>query len=90
MGAGGGLGGGDGERDGDGVGAGAEEFGVSVASASSLGGTYAMYAAVPALLLNLAVSVVLTVVFRAMKMGEGTDVTDASAYVGLDEVSDTA
>ena len=49
---------------------------------AALGGTYAMYAAVPALLLNLAVSVVLTVVFRAMKMGEGTDVTDAAAYVG--------
>ncbi len=49
---------------------------------AALGGTYAMYAAVPALLLNLAVSVLLTVVFRAMKMGEGTDVTDASAYVG--------
>jgi SSS family solute:Na+ symporter len=49
---------------------------------SALGGTYAMYAAVPALLLNLTVSVVLTVVFRAMKMGEGVDVTDAAAYVG--------
>jgi SSS family solute:Na+ symporter len=49
---------------------------------AALGGTYAMYAAVPALLLNLAVSVLLTVVFRAMKMGEGVDVTDAAAYVG--------
>jgi SSS family solute:Na+ symporter len=47
-----------------------------------LGGTYAMYAAVPALMLNLAVSVVLTLIFRAMKMGEGVDVTDAAAYVG--------
>jgi SSS family solute:Na+ symporter len=46
------------------------------------GGTYAMYAAVPALLLNLAVSAGLTVVLRAMKAGEGTDVTDAEAYVG--------
>jgi SSS family solute:Na+ symporter len=46
------------------------------------GGTYAMYAAVPALLLNLAVSVVLTVVFRAAKVNGGSDVTDASAYVG--------
>ena len=82
VGAVGGMGGGDGERDGDGGGAGVEEFGVSVASAWLLGGTYAMYAAVPALVLNLAVSVVLTVVFRVVKMGEGTDVTDASAYVG--------
>jgi len=49
---------------------------------AALGGTYAMYAAVPALLLNLAVSILLTVMFRAMKMGEGTDVTDAAAYVG--------
>ena len=47
-----------------------------------MGGTYAMYAAVPALVMNLAVSAGLTVVFRMMKVGEGTDVTDASAYVG--------
>ncbi|MCU1226011.1 MAG: Na+/solute symporter [Edaphobacter sp.] len=47
-----------------------------------LGGTYAMYAAVPALLLNLLVSVVLTLIFRAAKIDNGTDVTDASAYVG--------
>ncbi len=47
-----------------------------------LGGTYAMYAAVPALLLNLLVSAMLTVVFRALKVDGGTDVTDASAYVG--------
>ncbi len=46
------------------------------------GDTYAMYAAVPALVLNLVVSVVLTVVFRAVKVGAGTDVTDAAAYVG--------
>jgi len=46
------------------------------------GDTYAMYAAVPALILNLTVSVVLTVVFRIVKMGAGTDVTDAAAYVG--------
>jgi SSS family solute:Na+ symporter len=46
------------------------------------GGTYAMYAAVPALLLNLAVSAGLTVVLRMAKMGSGTDVTDAAAYVG--------
>jgi SSS family solute:Na+ symporter len=47
-----------------------------------LGGTYAMYAAVPALLLNLAVSAVLTVVFRMAKVNGGSDVTDAQAYVG--------
>jgi SSS family solute:Na+ symporter len=46
------------------------------------GSVYAMYAAVPALLLNLAVSIVLTVVFRAIKVGAGSDVTDAAAYVG--------
>jgi solute:Na+ symporter, SSS family len=46
------------------------------------GGTYAMYAAVPALVLNLVVSVVLTLVFRAVKLDGGSDVTDAAAYVG--------
>jgi SSS family solute:Na+ symporter len=46
------------------------------------GHTYAMYAAVPALVLNLVVSAVLTVVFRLLKVDNGTDVTDASAYVG--------
>lgn len=45
------------------------------------GGVYAMYAAVPALVLNLVVSAALTLVFRAAKVGEGTDVTDAAAYV---------
>jgi SSS family solute:Na+ symporter len=45
-----------------------------------LGGTYAMYAAVPALLLNLAVSAVLTLLFRAMKVNPGTDSTDPSDY----------
>jgi SSS family solute:Na+ symporter len=49
---------------------------------SFLGGTYAVYAAVPALLLNLAVSVLLTLVFRAVKVDDGSDVTDAAAYVG--------
>ena len=50
---------------------------------SSLGGgTYAMYAAVPALMLNLAVSVALTLVLRAAKADNGTDVTDAAAYIG--------
>ena len=47
-----------------------------------LGGTYAMYAAVPALILNLAVSSVLTLVFRAAKIDNGTDVTEAAVYVG--------
>ena len=47
-----------------------------------LGGTYAMYAAVPGLALNLAVSAVLTVVFRMAKVNGGSDVTDATAYVG--------
>src|SRR5437764_11361489 len=47
-----------------------------------LGGTYAMYAAVPALLLNLAVSAVLTVVFRAVRIEDGSDVTDVATYVG--------
>jgi SSS family solute:Na+ symporter len=46
------------------------------------GGTYAMYAAVPALVLNLAVSVLLTLVFRAINIDAGNDVTDAAAYVG--------
>jgi solute:Na+ symporter, SSS family len=46
------------------------------------GGTYAMYAAVPALLLNLTVSAVLTVVFRALKVSPGADVTAADAYIG--------
>jgi SSS family solute:Na+ symporter len=47
-----------------------------------LGGTYAMYAAVPALILNLVVSVLLTFLFRAVKVDGGSDVTDAAAYVG--------
>jgi SSS family solute:Na+ symporter len=46
------------------------------------GGTYAMYAAVPALALNLAVSAGLTVALRAAKVGEGVDGTDAGAYAG--------
>jgi SSS family solute:Na+ symporter len=46
------------------------------------GGTYAMYAAVPALMLNLVVSVLLTFGFRAVKLDAGSDVTDAAAYVG--------
>jgi SSS family solute:Na+ symporter len=41
-----------------------------------------MYAAVPALLLNLAVSTVLTLLFRAMNINSGADTTDATAYIG--------
>jgi SSS family solute:Na+ symporter len=44
------------------------------------GETYAMYAAVPALLLNLLLAAVLTIVFRITKVGMKTDTTDASAY----------
>jgi len=48
-----------------------------------LGGhVFAMYAAVPALVLNLALSAVLTVIFRAARINPGADTTDASAYVG--------
>ena len=46
------------------------------------GSTYAMYAAVPALVLNLAVSAGLTWVFRWVGVDGGSDVTDAAAYVG--------
>ncbi|HEU5340840.1 monocarboxylate uptake permease MctP [Edaphobacter sp.] len=46
------------------------------------GHVFSMYAAVPALLLNLVLSAVLTVVFRAANINPGTDTTDASAYVG--------
>jgi len=44
------------------------------------GGTYAMYAAIPALLANLLVSTVLTVLFRAIKLGKETDATLAEDY----------
>lgn len=46
------------------------------------GQTYAMYAAVPALLLNLSIAAVLTGVFRQARLGGKTDVTDASRYAG--------
>lgn len=46
------------------------------------GGVYGMYAAVPALLLNLAVAAVLTVVLKGFKAAQGVDSTDATAYVG--------
>ncbi len=41
-----------------------------------------MYAAVPALVLNLAVSAVLTLILRAVKATPGTDTTDPAAYIG--------
>ena len=44
------------------------------------GQTYAMYAAVPALLLNLAVSAALTLILRATNTGAGTDLTQAEDY----------
>jgi len=44
------------------------------------GGTYAMYAAVPALLLNLAVSTLFTLIFRALKQHSTTDATIAEDY----------
>jgi len=47
-----------------------------------LGGTWAMYAAIPALLLNLAVSAIVTFILRAFNASQGTDTTDANAYVG--------
>lgn len=46
------------------------------------GDTYAMYAAVPALILNLLVTVALTVICRMAKLGRKADVTDTAAYVG--------
>lgn len=45
------------------------------------GGVYAMYAAVPALLVNLAVSAALTFVFRAVKLRPGVDQTLAADYL---------
>jgi SSS family solute:Na+ symporter len=42
---------------------------------------HVMYAAVPALLLNLLIAVALTPVFRAMKLGLGSDATCAEDYV---------
>jgi solute:Na+ symporter, SSS family len=51
------------------------------------GGVYAMYAAIPALALNLAVSLALTVALRLLKLDRhqhlnGSDVTAPEAYVG--------
>jgi len=44
------------------------------------GSTYAMYAAVPALIANLLVSTVLTLILRAAKTNQGTDATLAEDY----------
>jgi SSS family solute:Na+ symporter len=44
------------------------------------GQTYAMYAAVPALLLNLAVSAGLTLILRAINAAPGTDLTQSEDY----------
>jgi SSS family solute:Na+ symporter len=41
-----------------------------------------MYAAVPALLLNLAVATILTLVLRPTGFAPGVDQTDAAAYIG--------
>ena len=46
------------------------------------GETYRMYAAVPALLLNLLVAAALTVIFRIGGIKSGVDRTDAAAYAG--------
>lgn len=46
------------------------------------GSVYPMYAAVPALLLNLSIAGALTFVLRAVQRSSGCDITDASAYVG--------
>src|SRR5258708_20318543 len=46
-----------------------------------LGGTYAMYAAVPALLLNLAVSALLAFPFRAVQLAGGNDLPHPPAYL---------
>ncbi|MHB1021776.1 MAG: monocarboxylate uptake permease MctP [Acidobacteriaceae bacterium] len=46
------------------------------------GHVYAMYAAVPALLLNLLVAVVLTPLFAMVKLHAGSDQTSAEDYVG--------
>ena len=44
------------------------------------GATYAMYAAVPALLLNLLISSLLTLLLRALKADEGSDSTVSEDY----------
>ncbi len=46
------------------------------------GETFAMYAAVPALLLNLAVALAVTALLRKTSARQATDVTDPAAYTG--------
>jgi hypothetical protein len=41
-----------------------------------------MYAAVPALLLNLGVGIVLTLILRPLDIAPGCDITDPEAYIG--------
>ena len=43
---------------------------------------FAMYAAVPALVLNLAVAAGVTLILRVAKVAAGVDSTDAAAYIG--------
>ena len=54
----------------------------SVYPLHAFGQVYAMYAAVPALVLNLLVAAGLTVVLRGAKVEGGVDTTDATAYRG--------
>jgi SSS family solute:Na+ symporter len=44
------------------------------------GSTYAMYAAIPALLLNLALSVLLTLLLKPVQSAQGSDATLAGDY----------
>jgi len=46
------------------------------------GETFAMYAAVPALLLNLAIALAVTALLRKISAPQATDVTDPAAYTG--------
>ncbi|SEG49076.1 solute:Na+ symporter, SSS family [Bryocella elongata] len=55
-------------------------FKASVYPLHLFGHTYAMYAAVPALLLNLALSMLLTPLFRAANLDNGSDETVAEDY----------
>jgi SSS family solute:Na+ symporter len=52
----------------------------SVYSLHLFGQTYAMYAAVPALLLNLLVSVLLTLLLKPLRSAQGSDATLAADY----------
>ena len=54
----------------------------SVYSVHLFGSAYPMYAAVPALMLNLTVTVVLTTMLRLAHVRPARDTTDPAAYVG--------